>query len=416
MSKLSVSDLFKGVSKEWTKVFISKKLLPHLSKVLNMLNKEDISKITPSPKEIFNFARVTPYDQIKIVILGQDPYPCKGDAHGLAFSSNAKTVPASLRNIYKCLVQQKLISEIPKTSDLTYWAKQGVLLLNTSLTTLIGKTKSHMNIWKGFIDELIKHMSNDMTCGKGEALIFMLWGNIAQKKKCLIDDDCIVYNWRHPSPMAQASAPDEEKFVNCDHFSKANFTLPNDMDLKAIDWNVVPHHTIYTDGACSNNGKGIFSSAGFSVYFADGPLSDQIHYQKIKPVILKGKMKYGTNIRGEGFAILHGLEQAVKCGFPFSTEIITDSEFWIQMIEEKMPRWEGEKRDFKSMANSDITTALHQLVQNIQSSKNTSVKFTFIAAHGKDPNSNPIHVEGNDIADKYAVKAKLLKNYELQKV
>jgi uracil-DNA glycosylase len=251
MPKFNIAKMFQNVDKQWIKVLTSKTLMPLLSKALDDLGKDcDMSQITPHPDQIFNFARATAYSKVKIVILEQYPYPKKGDAHGLAFSSlsvsEGRPLPKSLRNIYKCLEKQKQINTKPNTSDLSYWAAQGVLLLNTSLTTRVGKTNAHVHIWKEFTDELIRYISNDDTCGPVDSLIFMLWGSHVQKKENLIDEDCVIYKWLHPSPLAQESAASENKFINCDHFTNANELL-NDMGLEPIDWNVSSSHVIYTD-------------------------------------------------------------------------------------------------------------------------------------------------------------------------
>ena len=355
-----------GVDKKWIEVLTSKKIIALLSKALNDLSEtgEDMSQITPPPNQIFNFARATPYGTIKVVILGQDPYPKKGDAHGLSFSSKSSKIPASLRNIYKCLEEQKIIKTKPTTADLSYWATQGVLLLNASLTTYIGKANAHANIWKEFTDELIRYISYDAASGPGNSLVFMLWGNFAQSKAELINPACTTYKWIHPSPLAQGSASDKDKFINCDHFAKANRLLFDVMKLKQIDWDPSPSHVIYTDGACSNNGKGIFSSAGYATYFAKGPLAGTVKYGKVAPTVLNGVMTYGTNQRGEGIGIILGLEAVIECKIKTNTTIVTDSNFWKDMIEDYMPNWERKGVKFESKKNHDLTIRMYSGKKN----------------------------------------------------
>ena len=348
MPKLNIAKILQGVDKRWLKVFTSKKMLTLLARAIDRLGEEekDISKIVPPVNQIFNFAKFK-YSKIKIVIIGQDPYPASGDAHGLSFSSKNKKIPASLRNIYKCLKKCKLIDTKPNTADLTYWAHQGVLLLNASLTTRLGVSNAHKKIWKPFTDELIRYISHDDTCGPGDSLIFMLWGRFAQKKECLINEDCVIYKWTHPSPLAETRLGPEEnkkKFKYCDHFVEANDMLQNTMELKPIDWNPVPHYEIYTDGACSNNGKGVFSTAGYASYFARGPLANIIKYGRVPPSIIGTEMVYGTSQRAEGLGIIVALESVLEHSINTPIQpritIVTDSKFWKSMIEDWMPKWE----------------------------------------------------------------------------
>lgn len=410
MSKFNVAEMFKGIDKGWVKIFTSKTLLPLLSKVLDALGKAEA--ITPPPDQIFNFARLTPYGTIKIVILGQDPYPTAGEAHGLAFSSMGKKIPASLRNIYKCLEEQKHISEFPTTANLTSWAKQGVLLLNSALTTTVGAPNAHMAVWKEFTDELIRYISHDHKSGPGDSLIFMLWGGTAHKKEAHIDEDCVIFKWNHPSPLAQVSAPDEDKFINCDHFTLAN-NLLQEMSLEPICWDPAPLHVIYTDGACSNNGKAN-ASAGYSTYFAKGSFAGQVRYGKVPSVSIDGKMTYGTNQRGEGLGILIALEAVADQKLCANTTIITDSNFWKDMIETYMPNWDMRGVDFKTKKNSDITIKLYDIVNKVKELGTLTI--IHVASHDKDPDAPPEHIAGNRIADEYATMAKTLDNYDIQTV
>lgn len=413
MTKFNIAKMFKGVDKKWVKALTSKKLMPLLSKALDDLGKEcDVSQITPPPNQIFNFARATPYNNVKVVILGQDPYPKKDDAHGLSFSSLNPVIPASLRNIYKCLEAQKQITEPPKTANLSYWAEQGVLLLNASLTTQIGKANAHVNIWKAFTDELIKYISNDDECGPCCSLTFMLWGNFAQKKADIINDDCVVYKWLHPSPLAQGSASIKDKFINCDHFVKVNKLLVDEMDLEPINWDPAPNNVIYTDGSCLNNGKGIFASAGYSTYFAKGPMKGSIKYGKVAPVALNGEMVYGTNQRGEGLGIIVALESVLAKNIKSTTTIVTDSNFWKDMIEKYMPKWKMSGTAFETKKNHDLTIRMFDVVNKV--SELGVLEIIHVASHNKDPDAPPEHITGNAIADEYANIGRGLDGYDEQ--
>jgi len=169
----------------------------------------------PGPK-IFNAFDSCPFDKVKVVILGQDPYHGPGQAMGLSFSvPQGVRIPASLVNIYKELATD-VGFQIPKHGDLSAWADQGVFLLNAMLTVERSKAGSHQKIgWQTFTDSVIKKLSDER-----EGLIFMLWGNFAKSKHQLIDHSKhTVLQAAHPSPLARNA------FSDCKHFSKANEVL-----------------------------------------------------------------------------------------------------------------------------------------------------------------------------------------------
>ena len=415
MPKTSINDMFKGVDKSWIKIMTSKTMLPHLSKVLGQVSKS--RNVTPPLVDIFNMLRYTPYGKVKVIIVGQDPYPTQGHAHGLSFSSLSDKIPQSLNNIYKCLLKNKLIDSKPVTSDLTSWAQQGILLLNTALTTEIGKPNAHKNMWKDVTDELIRVISNDNDCWAGDSVIFMLWGNAARAKRNLINDDCVIYEWIHPSPLAQR-VPDHKKFISCPHFSDTNMVLTEYLEVSPINWgsmiatpSVQPSikspnatHVVFTDGACSNNGKQAFAKAGYAVYFAKGYWANRVVFGRVAPKNVNGKMLHGSNQRAEGLAIIRALELVIADNG--KVHIITDSMFWIRMINDWMPGWIRKGIDFDTKANSDLTMRLSLLVNQIK-----SLKITHVPSHGKK--SAPAeHVRGNDIADTYAVKARTLGHFK----
>lgn len=411
MPKIDVSRVFKGVDKKWISVFTSSTLMPCLKKALSALEKEDnIGDITPHPYEMFNFARNTAYGTIVAVIVGQDPYPKKGDADGMCFSSKSAVIPASLKNIYKCLEYNGEIKALPSTADLSNWARQGVLMINTSLTTRVGTANAHKSIWKDFTDALIQFISNDESCGPGFSLTFMLWGNFAIGKKSLVNDDCVVYEWAHPSPLAQGVKDEKKKFLYCDHFTKLNLHLENEQGLPPIRWDPSRCHIAYTDGSCTGNGKGILACAGYACYFSHGLYASTIKYGKIAPVVIGKDMVYGTNQRGEGLGIITALETVLESDTSPNLIIITDSMFWIEMINDYMPKWDMRGTKFESKKNSDITIRMWKLVEQIN--KNGSLELIHVASHDKDSTAPVEHVVGNRIADKYAGLARNLMTYE----
>lgn len=170
--------------------------------------------IYPPEREVFAAFKATPWDDLKVVILGQDPYHGPGQANGLAFSVNpGVALPPSLRNIFKEITTDTQ-APMPADGDLTRWARQGVLLLNTTLTVVAGQPASHSGIgWEQFTDDVIRRISS----GK-ENVVFMLWGAHAQRKRPLIDESKhLVLTSPHPSPLSA-----HRGFFGNRHFSLAN--------------------------------------------------------------------------------------------------------------------------------------------------------------------------------------------------
>jgi uracil-DNA glycosylase len=195
----------------------------------SFLDTELKSKATiyPDKSDIYNAFNVTPFENVKVVILGQDPYHGPGQAHGLAFSvkQGIKT-PPSLVNIYKEL-KSDLGMDIPKHGFLQSWAKEGVLLLNSTLTVEQGKAASHQKRgWEQFTDKVI-----DVINAEKENVVFMLWGAPAQKKGARVDaSKHLVLKAPHPSPLSSYRG-----FFGCKHFSQANRYLI-EKGLNPIDW------------------------------------------------------------------------------------------------------------------------------------------------------------------------------------
>ncbi len=183
--------------------------------------------IYPPGSRIFHAFDQTPIDQVKVVILGQDPYHGAGQAHGLSFSvPNGVPPPPSLINIFK-EIQTDIGVDPPRHGNLEHWAKQGVLLLNASLTVRAGEPMSHSKIgWAVFTDTVIKTISE-----KKKHVVFMLWGKFAREKKILIDTSKhLVLESAHPSPLSAHNG-----FFGSRHFSKANEYLVKNR-IEPIDW------------------------------------------------------------------------------------------------------------------------------------------------------------------------------------
>jgi uracil-DNA glycosylase len=186
------------------------------------------------PPEPFRALSLTPLSQVRVVILGQDPYHGPGQAEGLAFSvAPGVRLPPSLRNIFKEL-QQSLGAPMPTDGSLVRWAKQGVLLLNTCLTVQAGQAASHARWgWEVLSDQLVQTAAQS-----SKPVVFMLWGAHAQAKKALIDSARhsgrhLVLMANHPSPLSAMRAP--VPFLGCGHFAQANAFLVR-CGEKSIDW------------------------------------------------------------------------------------------------------------------------------------------------------------------------------------
>jgi len=206
---------------------------PYMAELRKFLQQEKESGqvVYPRNADIFNAFNTTPFDEVKVVILGQDPYHGEHQAHGLSFSvQKGITPPPSLKNIYKELVTDIPGFTVPNHGDLTAWAKQGVLLLNASLTVRANTPGSHQKKgWETFTDTVIKKLSDEK-----EGLVFILWGAFAQAKAELIDGKKHhIIKSPHPSPFSA-----DRGFFGSKPFSKTNDILIKE-GKKPIDWQIV---------------------------------------------------------------------------------------------------------------------------------------------------------------------------------
>ena len=202
----------------------------YMKDLLSFIKKEYKTKtIYPPQNKVFNAFRYTDFDNVKVVIIGQDPYHGPNQAEGLSFSvSNEVLKPPSLKNIFKEL-ESDLKIPFPEHNSLIPWTKEGVLLLNAVLTVEENKPTSHANIgWERFTDEIIKIINN-----KKDPVVFILWGNYAKKKKELITNKKhLIIESAHPSPFSA-----HHGFFGSKPFSKTNKFLKEN-NIKEIDWNV----------------------------------------------------------------------------------------------------------------------------------------------------------------------------------
>lgn len=221
-----------AIEESWLNVLKEEFEKPYMKtlKAFLLEEKQKGHQVYPKSPDIFNALNHTPFDKVKVVILGQDPYHGVGQAHGLSFSvQKGVTIPPSLKNIYKELSSDILGFTIPTHGNLTKWADEGVLLLNATLTVRAHEAGSHQGKgWEIFTDKIISTLSE-----KREGIVFLLWGRYAQNKSALIDGSKhSILTAAHPSPFSAYNG-----FLGSGHFSKANEIL-----IKAgkvpIDWQI----------------------------------------------------------------------------------------------------------------------------------------------------------------------------------
>lgn len=219
------------IDDSWKKVLKDEFSKDYFTQIVGHLRIEKAAghTIYPPGGLIFNAFNLTPFDKVKVVLLGQDPYHGKGQAHGLCFSvQDGIKPPPSLVNIYK-EINKDIGLPIPTHGNLTKWAEQGVLMLNASLTVRAGEPMSHAKIgWADFTDAVIRKVSDQK-----KGVVFLLWGKFAQAKQELIDETKHqVLKAAHPSPYSADAG-----FFGCRHFSKTNEYLMKE-GQDPIDWSL----------------------------------------------------------------------------------------------------------------------------------------------------------------------------------
>jgi uracil-DNA glycosylase len=220
-----------AIAPSWKEKLKDEFALPYFSNIVNTLKEEKTAgvKIYPAGSQIFNAFSCTPFDKVKVVILGQDPYHGPGQAHGLSFSvPKGVPPPPSLVNIFK-EIHEEFGTPVPKHGNLEHWAEQGVLLVNAALTVQAGKPMSHAKIgWHRFTDAVISAVSKEQ-----KNVVFMMWGKFAQTKIPLINaQKHLVLTSAHPSPLSAHNG-----FFGNGHFKKCNEYLKKH-DEEPIDWSL----------------------------------------------------------------------------------------------------------------------------------------------------------------------------------
>lgn len=392
MNHIMSDEVFGGISSEWMAMFNMELLREALDQVKDL-------NITPSLNLVLEAFRYENPSNIKCVIIGQDPYPTAGDAQGLCFSTRGN-IPESLKRIFGCLIRAGHMRDhiidgqkLKLSGDLRPWAVQGVLLLNTALTTIVGKSRVHTSIWKPFIDDLmIKLATFDVP--------FMLWGGDAKKYAPMVRT---ALTWSHPSPLADNKLPDALKFINCDHFDKVN-----------IRWDNLTKVYAFTDGACSANGKP-GAKASYAAVIIGGQFRQKVVKGEVAASTYRLEHQYGkfsvvpdaedvlpSNNRGELLGIIHAFIELLNNHALGSCEIISDSNITIKTLLEWLPNRleQGTERELK---NYDLVFIAWTLMNELKA-KCAKVKLTHVNSHQPPPSETATKRErllyrGNELAD-----------------
>jgi uracil-DNA glycosylase len=462
MNSDDIKSMFAGIS-EQTKEIIARKLRAELAVAITSINAKmtatgkTCDHLSPSPELIMNAFRLCSLEQARIVIIGQDPYIQPGQAQGLSFSVPVgKTIPPSLKAIYKCLNHHGLINEIPAHGDLSNWACQGVLLLNCALTTFLGKSNEHAAEWSKYTDALLREISN-----LPRQVIFILLGGFAQEKAALIDArKHIILEWGHPSPLNSANRTDNPKnFKYCDAFVRANNTLilrgesPINWDPNATESPPIPTVAqirafketmpkptqvaqrqgyklqrepvyilrectatdpapltintlwLFTDGGSRGNGKED-CSASWGFYITDGCTCVEAR-GIVEEMEIPGQVYKSSNNRGELSALLKGLEYISRNIDKFSFDdvrVVSDSEYSINCLNKWIVSWLANptKHKLAEKKNLDLIIAAKEALDYIRGV--TRLEFQHVNSHLREPKDSDTTEwfiwKCNDLVDK----------------
>jgi uracil-DNA glycosylase len=355
---------------KWKDIF--DKHYSKLKDALQVLLKCPMNNITPPIESIFSTFIFNPEDT-KVVIIGQDPCPQRGDANGLALSSDGKE-SKSFINIKECLTR---CGHKINSSDLRPWLYQGVMLLNMSLTTEVGQSNVHRSYWKPFVTAMIIELTSLV-----DGIHFFFWGKDAQAIKQYIKGKQCIHEYTHPNPLIDNSLPYEKKFINCTHFE----------EVSDVDWSTGAPIILYTDG-----GDVLHVKSSYAVYIPKmlrlyGLVQNGEYTMLDNHIQTKDKTSVGpTSQRGEYLAIVYALFIVKKLGM-HNVTIVTDSANAVGIITE----WTKKTEKYK---NNDLVFIMRKLFEEVRH----CVEIVHTKSHGKDSNSP--YNQGNNIVDKVASHA-----------
>lgn len=340
---------------------------------------------------VFEALRYFKPSQTRVIIVGQDPYPAKGVADGLSFSSRAAIkTPASLANIRSCLHHSGLIKTArTKSCDLRPWAMQGVLLLNTSLTC---GDKAHRKAWAAVtLDIALKAAT--LGSANAKKVVAMLWGREAQRWRGPLEEagaKCLT--WTHPSPLADNCLPESKRFKHCDSFAEAAKIHP------AICWDLQTPTVLFADGACSGNGKKNARASYAALAVARhigrmrvwGVVGNVCYDAAVEPI--PGSYATMTNNRGEYLAIAQGLAMLARCGVSGPVVVVSDSEIAVKLFQrltdkrnlQKSTAQKSKRRSDKDLKNLDLVKAVCYGAEALMS-RGSALRFVHVRSHLKSP-------------------------------
>jgi uracil-DNA glycosylase len=413
MNQEIIENMFADLTEETLAVLTKPK--DELSSAISAIS--GVANIAPQYCDIFRAFVLCPIECAKICIIGNEPcssvsIDSKPIANGLAFSTSSKMLPTT-KVMFASLVHSKLIAEMPKNGDLTNWARQGVLLLNSSLTAVVGETAAHASIWAKYTAQLITEL-------KKYPIIFICFGTHARNS---VGEHPHLY-WAYPTSNSQT-------FINNDTFMKANLML-RERGEKEINWDtraviekaaVIPDITpkqlyIFTDGAATKNGREN-CRASYAYYICDYSANNRIVAYEVKkadlvpPSTIPGEKYSSSNNRGELMAIMMALkyiaDEKIRTD---SITIVSDSEYSINCITKWAPNWYKDpiKHSLSEKKNLDLIKPALDYLREVRQCN--SVSFRHIKSHTKAP-ADKVSFEwflwnGNDTADKLC--ANLLKS------
>lgn len=363
---------------DWVDILLNDQVNAELASIINSLKN---TKFTPAESDIFRFAKITPLSKIKVMILGQDPYPQEGVANGLAFSSENAKPQASLRNLLAVLNELGL-AQITEHSELTSWSLAGIGLMNTALTTEIDSPKSHIKLWESYINKVFT-----MIAIKYPNIVWVLMGNDAKEKAMCLGKSTVI-TCAHPTARGsqfKSTAP-------------AAYGKLREMKL---NWNLQYFSSVwYTDGSCVGNHK----TDKKDVVASWGAWTKDING---KIVELKGVVDgKPTNNRAELTAIIMALRHIYENGWrsrPGTAHIIkTDSQFSIKMMG-WVKKWSPEER--KTHENPDITEKLLDALNLFEIHRCGKLEFVYVPCHHGGKTTNVNDQIGNRRAEELAFAA-----------
>lgn len=389
------------LSDDWSKILIgSKERRSLLKEILGKIHAEiddDGATLRPDPYDIFAFAKYTDLNNVRAVIIGQDPYPNK-HACGLSFGSLQGTIPKSFINVRKALIKQKCINDDNKIHDLRGWAYQGVVLINTSFTTLDGKTKSHINLWSKYVDLILARLVKFLDQRPGlYSTCWLLWGDEAKSKLHIIKDSQIsgkniIMEWGHPSGLAAHNQSDNpDNFENCDHFKKVIAITKSEWGIP-LYWDAIDR-TIecFTDGSAKPNKTCAQAKGGYAVVFTQGPVKGLTiaGSSDTTTVSSTGEHQYTNNIRAEGEAIRAALRYVTKLPDDMwdSLRIVLDCEFYKNLVTDWIPGWVEKKQPFEDKKNADLNKEIWRLYCDLLANDKT-VTFEHMMSHKNKPSKD----------------------------